>query len=693
MLGDFADAEFEYFGVRSRFFSRDGQFWVETDNAEGVLQEFPIRYTFGVTPLQQYLVEFPGGRLQPLLIAWDSSSADEGGQRWFHLYPDQFVGYDDPLHWTGREQNWNYMCAECHSTNLEKNYELKSDSFDTAWSEISVGCEACHGPSSRHVTLAEAESFAGHENYGLPTDLDDSGNALWQMNTQSGIAARSELKMRPQRQPEACGRCHSRRSAVASSYTHGQPLLDTHRVSLLEELLYYPDGQIQDEVYVYGSFLQSKMYRAGVSCSDCHDPHSATLKTTDAVSDVCATCHLPSVFASSEHQHHPAGDVECVDCHMPARVYMGNDARRDHGFRIPRPDLTLSTGSPNACNECHTDKDATWADAALIDWFGDARPEHYATAIHAGRTGAVGANRQLAAAAVNTDFPGIARATALTLLRSPHTREDMESLQQGLKNGDALIRIGALRALDGFPPEAQLEAALPLLSDPVRTVRLEAVRLVSPMRASLPQSLADRFAAAEREYIDAQLAIAERPEALANLGNLFVDAGEMERALQFYQVALLQEPRAVTVRVNMADLYRQLQRDENAESLLREGLTLGGNHAPLHHSLGLLLVRGQRQEDALTELEQATLLEPDSARYIFVYAIALNSLGRGEAAVDVLQQARERFPSDFEIGWSLVTMLRDQGRMDEARQEAADLTRRFPGNENAAALLQSLSSA
>lgn len=691
VLGDFENAQFEYFGVTSRFFTRDGEFWVETDNADGELQEFPISYTFGVEPLQQYLVEFPGGHLQPLLIAWDSTPADAGGQRWFHLYPDEFIGSDDQLHWTGRSQNWNYMCAECHSTRLEKNYELKSDSFDTTWSEISVGCEACHGPASRHVVLAESESLQNGS--GLTVDLNDAGAAAWQMNVDTGIAARSELRMSPQQQPEACGRCHSRRAVSSSDYAHGVPLLDTHRVSLLDELLYYPDGQIQEEVYVYGSFVQSKMYRAGVSCSDCHDPHAATLKTDGDVSDVCATCHLPTVFASTDHHQHPEADVQCVDCHMPSRIYMGNDPRRDHSFRVPRPDLTSSTGSPNACSGCHLDKDAGWADAALRDWYGDDRPAHYATAIHAGRTGAVGANNELSIAAMNADYPGIARATALSLLSPPHSSQDLAALEAGLKNGDSLIRVGALRGLAGFPPEAQLEAALPLLSDPVKSVRLEAVRLVSPVRGSLPQGLLDRFAAAEREYIDAQLAIAERPEALGNLGNLFMDAGNAERALQFYQVALQLEPRAVMIRVNMADLYRQLQRDENAEALLRDGLALPGEHASLHHSLGLLLVRNQRQEEALAALEQAALLEPDNARYTFVLAIALNSLGQEEAAIETLREASERFPSDFDIGWSLVTMLRDSGQPEDARREAVRLTERFPDNENAAALLQSLSAA
>jgi len=374
VLGDFSDVEFQQFDTTSTFFQRDGGFYVRTDNADGELQDFPIAYTFGVEPLQQYLIEFPGGRLQTLPIAWDSRASEEGGQRWFHIYPDEPITSEDVLHWTGREQNWNYMCAECHSTELVKNYELSSDSFDTTWFEINVGCEACHGPASNHI--AQAESGAFSSSHGLLASLDDAGRAVWEMNAETGIAVRSEIRMRTPVQPESCGRCHSRRSVVTTEYEFGKPLLDTHTLSLLDDILYFPDGQIRGEVYVYGSFLQSRMYQAGVSCTDCHEPHSGRLRTGSNPNDICATCHLPTRFADSDHHKHQVESVGCVDCHMPSRDYMVVDGRRDHSFRIPRPDLTVATDSPNACNGCHTDETADWAAAAAENWFGQQSQDH-----------------------------------------------------------------------------------------------------------------------------------------------------------------------------------------------------------------------------------------------------------------------------------------------------------------------------
>ena len=154
VLGNFDNATFQYAGITSTFSKRNGNFFVSTDGPDGRLSDYEIKYTFGVTPLQQYLIEFPGGRMQALPIAWDTRPKDKGGQRWFHLYPSERITHEDELHWTRPQQNWNFMCADCHSTNLKKNYDATSHTFKTTWSEVNVSCEACHGPGSRHVEWA-----------------------------------------------------------------------------------------------------------------------------------------------------------------------------------------------------------------------------------------------------------------------------------------------------------------------------------------------------------------------------------------------------------------------------------------------------------------------------------------------------------------------------------------------------------
>jgi len=630
VLGDFADATFAYYDTVSHFLRDDGRFVVRTQNAAGDLEDFHVAYTFGVKPLQQYLVEFPDGRLQALPFAWDTRDSESGGQRWYHLYPDEYIGPGDELHWTGRQQNWNYMCAECHSTDVNLNYDIAQDTFATSWSEINVACEACHGPASKHIEKAQTGALTGSS--GFPVDLDDHGYAVWQMNLETGIAERSQLAMRPPQQPESCGRCHARRGVIAAEYEYGKPLADTHRPALLNPPLYFADGQIRDEVYVYGSFVQSRMYRAGVTCSDCHNPHSLEMVTGDDPDDVCAQCHLSGKFASTEHHEHAVEHVNCVDCHMPPRVYMGVDARRDHSLRVPRPDLSLLSDAPSACNGCHTEQSVAWAATHAAGWWGSRAKQD------------------------TSEVPGIVRATALTMLDSPLSDADARTIERSVRDGDPLVRMAALRAARGLPPQPQLQLATPLLDDAVRSVRIEAVSLLAPLSQYLPAATNAAFYEAADEFRAANLVIASRPEAHAALGEFEGSLGNFDKALDHFQQALKMEPTSA--------LFR--------------------------HALGLLLIRAGRQDEALSELHEAARLDPEVSRYVYVYAVALNSLGRPAEAIRMLDGAMLTFPGDFDIAWGLATILRDNGDITRAREVAEQLAQEHPDDQNVTALLDSL---
>jgi len=298
VLGDFDNATLTQYGVTSSFFRKENRFIVRTEGGDGELHDYEIKYTFGVDPLQQYLIEFPGGRLQALSIAWDARPEAQGGQRWFHLHPDEKIAHDDELHWSKPSQNWNSMCAECHSTNLQKNYNPAQKRFDTGWSEIDVSCEACHGAGADHLAWARKEP--GWErlesNMGLALLLDERKNVSWVVNPETGKVIRSKPRS-GEKEIEMCARCHARRSPISGVYVHGERLADHYRPRLLDEGLYFADGQIDDEVYVYGSFLQSKMYQVGVTCSDCHDPHRAVLKTPG--NSVCLQCHQADRYDQS----------------------------------------------------------------------------------------------------------------------------------------------------------------------------------------------------------------------------------------------------------------------------------------------------------------------------------------------------------------------------------------------------------
>jgi Flp pilus assembly protein TadD len=715
VLGNFANAQFVYAGVTSRFFKRDGKFFVNTDGPDGRLADYEIKYSFGVTPLQQYLLEMPGFRFQALGVAWDSRPKENGGQRWFHLYPNEKITHKDPLHWTGIDQNWNYQCAECHTTNLQKRYDAEKASYDTTWSEINVACEACHGPGSAHVEWAAAKSPPSQKipldppfpkgevsdkskadrsdkSKGLVVTFTERRGITWAMEQATGIARRSAPRA-TNVELDSCARCHSRRGVLTEKYLHGRPLLDSHVPALLTEGLYYPDGQIQDEVYEYGSFLQSKMHGAGVTCSDCHEPHSLKLRAEG--SQVCSQCHAPSKFAAVEHHHHRLGSsgADCLGCHMPQRHYMVVDRRRDHSLRVPRPDLSAKFGAPNACNVCHTDKNIQWAANAAGKWYkpGDSPQQRYTGAVHAGRFGEPAGETKLAAVAQQRSQPAIARANALAELRRYLSPKSMAVVQEGLRDNDALVRLGALRALEGIDPQGLPAETAGLLQDPVRAVRTTAASLLAGVsRPSLSAAQQAALESALQEYVGAQRINADRPEAQLNLGLLYMRKGEFDKAENHYRQALKLQPSFAPAAVNLADMLRARKRDREGEKVLREALSSSRDDASVAHALGLLLVREKKLDEAATWLKRAAERAPQNPRYAYVYAVALNSTGQANNALAVLASAHQRHPNDRDLLYALVTMNRDAGRVAAARSYAEKLAAAAPNDPAVTELLKQL---
>ncbi len=696
VLGDFNDAEFTAHGITSSFYRRDGQYFVRTDGPDGELHDYRIRYTFGWYPLQQYLIEMADGHVQALGIAWDSRASEEGGQRWFHLYPDEVMDFRHPQHWTARDQTWNYQCAECHSTDLQKNFDVNTDSYRTTWSEINVACEACHGPGSAHIRWAQAAvqkaDSTTDADKGLVVDLSDRDGAVWTVDPDTGKPRRS--RPREQRtQIELCARCHSRRGQIWDDYRFGQPLTDTHRLALLDEQLYFPDGQIKDEVYVYGSFLQSRMYAAGVTCSDCHEPHSLNLRAEGNA--LCTSCHVAAQFDTPAHHHHANGTdgAACTACHMPQRVYMVNDWRADHSLRVPRPDLSKVLGTPNACSACHADKDNDWAAAAVAAWYPDSRHRgpHFGEALQAAVNGAADAADRLLVTAADGSQPGIARATAIDRMHGLAQARHLFTLQRLIGDDDPLVRAAVVRFLEETDVQMQVDKGWTSLEDPDRVVRLDATRLLAPlMRQRLPEKFRAQLTAAIEEYARSQFVNADRPEAHLNLGLIAVAVGDAMQAEQAYKTAIRLDRSFSPAYVNLADLYRRQQRDEEGEQLLRAGIEAVAQNADLQHALGLLLVRKKRLDDALPYLAYAAESAPQQTRYAYVYALALQAAGEVERAQVVLEQVLALAPTDRELLFALATISRDRGDRQTALRYAERLSTHYPDDPQASALRREL---
>ncbi|QNK00133.1 tetratricopeptide repeat protein [Dyella telluris] len=693
VLGNFSGT-LKQDGSTASFFKRDHAFFVKTDGPDGKPGEFEVKYTFGVYPLQQYLVAFPDGRLQTLRASWDARPAAEGGQRWFNMYPGEHIDVHDTLHWTRLNQNWNYMCADCHSTNVQRNYDVASNTFKTRWNEINVACEACHGPGSRHVEWSNAgeDKKKADPSMGLTIALNERKGMHWIPNPASGNPVRS-TPLTTRREVETCAVCHSRRGIIAKDTAPTGRLMDTHDPSLLAEGRYHADGQQLDEVYVYASFLQSRMYAKGVTCSDCHDPHTG--KTRAQGNALCESCHTPAVYDTAQHTMHKEGTAgsQCVACHMPSKNYMVINARPDHSIRVPRPDLTVQYGVPNACANCHADKGAQWAADAITKAHGPERKgyQHFVEALDAARHGKPGAASLLTTLAGDATSPMIARATAVNELRHYASPDTLPAIQSALGDADPLMRAAALDALLAFPPEVRGPLAAPLADDAVLDVRVKAGRAL----AGVPDAALDATQRAARDrgfatYKEAQLAIADRPESHFDLGLVYVERGDAAAAEQAFRQALKLQSDFVPAYVNLSDMYRGLGREDEAEKVIDDGLKAVPGNANLLHAKGLALVRQNQSGEALTWLERAHRAEPANARFAYVYGVALHSAGQGAQALKVWEESLKTAPYDPSLLFALAGAERDAGDKDKARGYAERLVAVAPSSREAHELLQSL---
>jgi len=460
VLGNFADATVTTLEVTSRFFRRDERYFVSTEGPDGTTQDFEIRYTFGFRPLQEYVIALPSGRLQVLDLAWDVQ-----GQRWLSLHPAERFAPADPRHWTGAERSWNTRCADCHSTNVRRTSDPATGTSRTTWSEVEVSCEACHGPGSAHVRWVRASKLerlvqgGGHRGFVGP--------------------------MRGEAQLNACAPCHSARQALWSEFAPGARYFDGFLPELLRDGLYHPDGQILGEVYEYGSFTQSREYAHGVVCSACHDPHTARVKQGD--NGLCTGCHEAARYDTIAHHHHvpEAPAARCAECHMPARTYLGLDARRDHSLRVPRPDVAARLGTPDPCTACHADRSAAWAAETVVQWYGPIRPGPvpFGETIAAARAGRPEVEAELVALAGDADRPAIVRATAVMLLRGYASGASADAVSLAVADPDPLVRAAATEAAELLDPVDRWTALAPLLSDSLRAVRIAAARMLAPTRA------------------------------------------------------------------------------------------------------------------------------------------------------------------------------------------------------------------
>ncbi|QJI40437.1 tetratricopeptide repeat protein [Pseudomonas sp. ADAK2] len=660
MLGDFNNVTFKAEKETTVFSRKGDEFWVNTPGIDGKNADFKAAYTFGIAPLQQYLIEVGEGRLQALGVAWDTEK-----HKWFHLYPGQGVNFKNPLHWSKPSQNANFMCVECHTTGYKRNFDAAKNTFESHWNSLGVGCQACHGPASNHVEWTAKKTDLIHS--GFAVDLKDK-NATVELET--------------------CARCHSRRAPLGDGYTVGNRLMDDYLPSTLTRELYALDGKIKDEVFEHGSFAQSKMFDKGVRCSNCHNPHSTQLKAPGT--GVCLQCHNTAGktaeegvdgkglqaknYDSVEHTRHAMGQPgsQCVDCHLPGKFYMGNDFRHDHSFSIPNPERALRLGTPDACLTCHQGKAGDKVTEQFKLWntasASAVQAPRYDESLWLIRNGQPGAAQALYEQLQRSNLPAIQRATLLSELPLYPSEQALKLATADLSNPAPQVRESAVRVISAFLPPAERAPLLtPLLGDPVKAVRIVAARdLLNVARNGLGSAQAN-WNAAIAEYEDVQKSLAERAEANLNLAMLYQASGRPADVEPLLRAALKRDPDFYPALVTLVQWLEAGGRGAEAQALLEQSVKEHPEAALLLHTQGLSLIRAGQTAQAMPLLRKAATLEPQSAQYGYVLAVALHDSGKVDEACEELERLLKVQPANRNARLSLIQYYLENGKEPKAQ--------------------------
>jgi len=661
VLGNFDGSNFTNGGVTSTFFKNNNDFFVYTEGINGNYDTFKIEYTFGITPLQQYLVKTNNGKLQALRTAWDVKN-----KKWYDLYPDQEVIPQDWLHWTRGGMNWNTMCAECHSTNLEKNYNARDDSYQTTYSVINVSCESCHGPGEGHVQSIKS----GKE----PKDframlLDSSTNYNDQIRS--------------------CAPCHSRKSNLTENLTFSGEFMNDYILSILSDELYHGDGQINEEVYVYGSFLQSKMYANGVKCTDCHDAHSLTLKKEG--NDLCLQCH-DAGFAKESHTHHAEGSEgnQCIECHMTGKTYMGTDFRRDHSFRIPRPDQSVSYGTPNACTSCHEEKEAKWAAEKINTWYGKNRKFHFSDVLLPGRDRSFNQLRDLIGLLYDTAQPDIARATAAYYLTDIPAMESVDALSNAMHDPSPLVRYYAVSGFMNFP-ENEKSRVLRVIGDSIKSVRTSAANVLLNYKAEqIPEEFREKFILASAELEKSLYNQLDFPMGQFQMAQYYYRKGDEEKALIHFQRSIEMDTLLHISRENMARIHNQLGQNEKAKNILKTTLSLDNTHSQAYYSLALIYAEESNLEKAAELLLLCIKYDPYNERAYYNLGLAYQHGNKPEEAEAAYTKGIEALPGTYSIRNALAILYIQTGNKKKADIIVKEMERAFPESEEVKELRKAL---
>jgi tetratricopeptide (TPR) repeat protein len=663
--------------VSETFLDADGVAKVITRGFKGERKAYRVERVIGHDPLRQFLIPAPGGRLQTCDVSYDPNKDEL-----FDVFGSDTRQPGDWGHWTGQGMNWNAMCAACHNTRLRKNYEPQTNSYHTTMAEMTVGCEACHGPMKDHVEW--------QDNPPPGYSKDDLEN-----NKKLGLSDPTARRFTKPQMMETCAQCHSRRTEITGDMVPGEPYFDHFALSLTDGTdLWYPDGQVRDENYVYSSFLSSRMHHKGVTCGDCHEPHSN--KRLIPGNMLCMRCHMGGtdppapVIVPETHSPCTPGTPghDCTSCHMPQTTYMQRHPRRDHGFTIPDPLLTREYGIPNACNRCHTDKSTDWAVEQADKFYGEKldRPtRHRAILIARARRGEPEARDGLLRMLASEEIAAW-RATACHLMmRWVMDPAVTNALIARLEDSSPLVREAAARTLVHLARNnhAEARAALEkLLDDEIRSVRVAAAwALVDTL---------DLTSKAGRELSHMLDINSDQPTGRMQLSQFAYLRGDSAAAIRQIRKAIEWDPNSPPFHHDLAILLNATGDNAGAIQALRDAIKLDPDEGEYHYKLALALAEKGDIAASAAELEKAVALDASNARAWYNLGLAYSSMNRPQEAIDTLRQGEAADPSDAAIPYARATIHARLGQRDQAIEAATRALQARPDFPEAIQLIRSL---
>jgi tetratricopeptide (TPR) repeat protein len=652
-----------------------GQGWV-LETVGGRAEKHPIAYVLGGKNIYYFLTPMAKGRLQTLPVAFDVHRKE-----WFDTaasgvrhFPGEEQPADAPIVWTDWQYTFNTACYSCHVSQLAINYDPASDSYHTAWREPGIACETCHGPADKHVKAARTAS------------KDEPMTVL-----SPNLGVIRVKTMEPGRRSDLCATCHAKMTPLTASFKPGDRFFDHFDLATLEDPDFYPDGRDLGENYTYTTWLMSPCAQSGeLDCVHCHTSSGRYRFKDENFNDACMPCHANKVRDPVSHTHHPAGSEasRCISCHMPMTSFARME-RSDHSMRPPAPAATEAFKSPNACNSCHRDKSAAWADRYVREW---RSRDYQAPILRLGRMVEAARKQdwkhlpEILDYIVSPDRQEIFATSLIRLIAGCPDPKVPPVLLEAMQDPSPLVRSAAAEALQFHLTPAAVDALLRATGDDYRLVRIRAAAgLLEYPRRDLQPADAERLARATDEYLAFIRARPDQWPSHYNVGNYYLAKGDLSKAVDAFEQAIRIEPRAIMPLINASIAHARLGEMKRSEELLRQALRFSPKDAAANFNLGLLEAEQGNAASAEQHLRTALRSNPQmsEAAYNLGLLIARDRLNE---AIRLCAKAYHLRPSS-KYGYTLAYLFREKGDFESAIRTLSDLIHAQPADADSYLLL------